>query len=82
MKMSRPCTDWEDSTPSTRKRSSIRDGSVDVIYILAEQPLINAIQVVGNREISDQKLLRAIPLYAGGPRDDFLLEQGVIQDSG
>ena len=56
-----------------------KDGSVNVIYILEEQPLINAIQVVGNRAISDQKLLLAIPLYAGGPRDDFLLEQGVIR---
>ena len=52
---------------------------MSVIYILEEQPLISAIQVVGNRAISDQKLLLAIPLYAGGPRDDFLLEQGVIR---
>ena len=44
-----------------------QDGSVSVIYILEEQPLISAIQVVGNRAISDQKLLLAIPLYAGGP---------------
>ena len=55
------------------------DGTVNVIYVMAEQPLISAIQVVGNRAISDQQLLAAIPLYSGGPRDDFLLEQGMVR---
>ncbi|MEC9157076.1 MAG: outer membrane protein assembly factor BamA [Planctomycetota bacterium] len=55
------------------------DGTVNVIYIMTEQPLIAAIQVVGNRSVSDQELLGAIPLYAGGPRDDFLLEQGMVR---
>ena len=55
------------------------DGTVNVIYVMIEQPLVSAIQVVGNRAISDQELLGAIPLYAGGPRDDFLLEQGIVR---
>ena len=55
------------------------NGTVDVIYIVEEQPLIAAIQVVGNKAISDQELLRAIPLFAGGPRDDFLLEQAILR---
>lgn len=55
------------------------DGTVDVIYTVQEQPLIAAIQVVGNKAISDQELMRAIPLYAGGPRDDFLLEQAILR---
>ena len=55
------------------------DGTVNVIYVMVEQPLVSAIQVVGNRAISDQELLQAIPLYAGGPRDDFLLEQGIVR---
>lgn len=55
------------------------DGTVDVIYTVQEQPLIAAIQVVGNKAISDQVLVRAIPLYPGGPRDDFLLEQAIIR---
>ena len=55
------------------------DGTVDVIYTVQEQPLIAAIQVVGNKAISDQNLIKAIPLYAGGPRDDFLLEQAILR---
>ena len=55
------------------------DGTVTVIYTVREQPLIAAIQVVGNKAISDQNLMKAIPLYAGGPRDDFLLEQAMLR---
>lgn len=55
------------------------DGSVRVIYRLVEQALILDLQVVGNKLISDQELRKAIPLYAGGPRDDFLLEQAVFR---
>jgi outer membrane protein insertion porin family len=55
------------------------DGTVDVIYTVQEQPLIAAIQVVGNKALSDQVLMRAIPLYPGGPRDDFLLEQAILR---
>ena len=55
------------------------NGTVDVIYIVEEQPLITAIQVVGNKAISDQELVKAIPLFAGGPRDDFLLEQAILR---
>ena len=55
------------------------DGTVDVIYTVQEQPLIAAIQVVGNKAISDQALMQAVPLYPGGPRDDFLLEQAILR---
>ena len=55
------------------------DGTVTVVYTVREQPLIAAIQVVGNRAISDQDLMKAVPLYAGGPRDDFLLEQAILR---
>lgn len=55
------------------------DGTVRVTYRLVEQALILDLQVVGNKLISDQELRAAIPLYAGGPRDDFLLEQAVFR---
>lgn len=55
------------------------DGSVEVTFILVEQPIVRDLQVVGNKLISDQELRKAIPLYAGGPRDDFLLEQSVTR---
>ncbi len=55
------------------------DGSVELTYVLTEQPIVRDLQVVGNKLISDQDLRKAIPLYAGGPRDDFLLEQSVTR---
>jgi len=55
------------------------DGAVEVTYRLTEQALVLDLQVVGNKLISDQELRGAIPLYAGGPRDDFLLEQSVFR---
>jgi len=58
------------------------DGTVAVAYILVEQPIVQAVQVVGNKVLTDQELMKAIPLFAGGPRDDFLLEQSVLQIKG
>ena len=55
------------------------DGTVALAYVLVEQPIVRDLQVVGNKLISDQDLRKAIPLYAGGPRDDFLLEQAVAR---
>ena len=55
------------------------DGSVELSFVLVEQPIVKDLQVVGNKLISDQELRKAIPLYAGGPRDDFLLEQAVTR---
>lgn len=53
------------------------DGTVELTYSLVEQPIVRDLQVVGNKVVSDQELRKTIPLYAGGPRDDFLLEQAV-----
>jgi outer membrane protein insertion porin family len=55
------------------------DGSIELAYVLVEQPIVRDLQVVGNKLISDQELRKVIPLYAGGPRDDFLLEQAVTR---
>jgi outer membrane protein insertion porin family len=55
------------------------DGAVEVVYRMTEQALILDLQVIGNKLISDQELRAVIPLYAGGPRDDFLLEQSVLR---
>jgi outer membrane protein insertion porin family len=61
------------------KATVLPDGTVEVVFTFAEQPIVKDIQVVGNKLISDQDLRKAIPLYAGGPRDDFLLEQAVTR---
>ncbi|MCI0433719.1 MAG: hypothetical protein L0271_08715, partial [Gemmatimonadetes bacterium] len=53
------------------------DGSVALIYRVVEQPIISEVQVVGNKVISDQDLLGALPLFRRGPRDDFLIQSSV-----
>ena len=55
------------------------DGTVEVDYQLVEQSIVEAIQTVGNKALSDQELRAVIPLYPGGPRDDFLLQQSVFK---
>lgn len=51
------------------------DGSVEVVFTVVRQPLIEDVQVVGNREISDQDLLRAVTLQAGMPIDRFQIDR-------
>ena len=55
------------------------DGSVKVVYRVTEQSIIRDVQTVGNTLVSDQELRAQIPLYAGGPRDDFLVEQSLLR---
>ncbi|OUU91618.1 MAG: hypothetical protein CBC35_09255 [Planctomycetes bacterium TMED75] len=55
------------------------DGSVKVVYRVTEQAIIRDVQTVGNTLVSDQELRGQIPLYAGGPRDDFLVEQSLLR---
>ena len=55
------------------------DGSVKITYRVTEQALIRDIQTVGNSKVSDQELRKVIPLYPGGPRDDFLVEQSLLR---
>ena len=63
----------------TAEASLQPDGTVEVIYTLIEQSLVLDIQTVGNKAVSDQELRGVIPLYPGGPRDDFLLEQSILK---
>ncbi|MBM4110746.1 MAG: outer membrane protein assembly factor BamA [Phycisphaerae bacterium] len=55
------------------------DGTVHLTYRMEEQPLVQDIQVIGNTIVSDQELRKEIGLYAGAPRDDFLLERAVTK---
>lgn len=61
----------------TAQVQPLDDGSLILTYRLVEQPLLRAVGVVGNRDISDQKLLEAVVLRAGDPADPFLLQRGV-----
>lgn len=55
------------------------DGSVEVTYALEEQQIVDSIDFAGNYVVTDQDLRKAVPLVAGAPRDDFLLEQSVFR---
>lgn len=64
------------------------DGTVNVTFIVNEDPLLSDVQVVGNKAFSDQELLEAILLRAGDARDAFLIERArdqirrMYQDAG
>lgn len=51
------------------------DRTVVVTYTLGEQPLLAGVDVVGNRVISDQEILMGIPVRAGAPADEYLIEE-------
>ena len=55
------------------------DGAVKVVFRVTEQAIIREVQTVGNTLVSDQELRAEIPLYSGGPRDDFLVEQSLLR---
>ncbi|MCC7204381.1 MAG: outer membrane protein assembly factor BamA [Phycisphaeraceae bacterium] len=55
------------------------DGSLVLTYVVDEQPLINDLQVVGNKNISDRKLLDESLLKIGDPIDRFLIDQAVAK---
>ncbi|HWB20620.1 MAG TPA: POTRA domain-containing protein, partial [Phycisphaerales bacterium] len=48
--------------------------TVIISYVFTEQTLINEVQVVGNKLISDQDLLAVARQVRLGPRDDFRIE--------
>ncbi len=51
------------------------DGTLVLTYELSEHRLLADIQVVGNKSISDQKLMERIVLRAGDPIDRFLIDK-------
>ena len=55
------------------------DGSVEVTYTVEEQQIVDSIDFAGNYVVTDQELRKALPLQAGAPRDDFLLEQSIFR---
>jgi len=53
------------------------DGSVVVVYVVQEQPLLSDVLTVGNKAISDQELLALVMLRSGDPMDRFLIDRGI-----
>ncbi|MCL4222050.1 MAG: outer membrane protein assembly factor BamA [Phycisphaerales bacterium] len=55
------------------------DGGVRLIFTLAEQPVIQAVQVSGNLKMTDQKIFEKIDLVVGGPVDRFQVDRAARQ---
>ncbi len=55
------------------------DGTVNVVYVVAEQALLEDVQVVGNKSLADEDLLPKVLLRAGDPEDAFLIKRGKQQ---
>lgn len=53
----------------------LADGSVRVVYTLDPQPIVQAVQTVGNRKFADDDLLGDIGLIEGAPVDRFSLDR-------
>ncbi|HZW10776.1 MAG TPA: POTRA domain-containing protein, partial [Phycisphaerales bacterium] len=51
------------------------DGSVVLVFTLVEQPVVEDVQSVGNRVLSDQEIARAVDLLVGTPVDLFQLDR-------
>lgn len=50
------------------------DGTVMLIYTVTEQPVIQDVQVVGNRQISDQDIGATVDVLKGTPVDRYQLD--------
>ncbi|MEZ6235103.1 MAG: BamA/TamA family outer membrane protein [Phycisphaerales bacterium] len=53
----------------------LADGSVRLTYTLDPQPIVQAVQTVGNRRFDDDDLLAEIGLIEGAPVDRFTLDR-------
>ncbi|MBI1190072.1 MAG: outer membrane protein assembly factor BamA [Tepidisphaera sp.] len=51
----------------------LADGSVELAYFMVPQPVVTAVQTVGNREFSDEELQRDIDIFVGTPVDSEVL---------
>ncbi len=51
------------------------DGSVVLVYTLLEQPIIEDVQSVGNRQLTDQQIAASVDLLVGTPVDLFQLDR-------
>lgn len=51
------------------------DGSVILFFSLAQQPVIEAVQVSGNLKLTDQKIYDEIDLVIGAPVDRFQIDR-------
>lgn len=53
----------------------VEGGAVAVVYAFVEAPIVQDVQVVGNRSISDSELAERVGMRAGVPVDEFQLRR-------
>lgn len=51
------------------------DGSVSLVFTILEQPIIEDVQSVGNRQLTDQQIAASVDLLVGTPVDLFQLDR-------
>lgn len=51
------------------------DGGVALVFTVTPQPIITAVQTVGNRRFSDQDILKDLDVLVGTPVDNFQLDR-------
>lgn len=68
--------------PVVAKVKQDPDGSVIVIYEVTELPLLADVQVLGNKAISDQELLRLVMVRAGDPASKYFIDRGIKRIKG
>lgn len=51
------------------------DGSVVLVFVVTELPLLSDVQVVGNKAFNDAELMQEALLRAGDPRDRYLINK-------
>jgi outer membrane protein insertion porin family len=59
----------------TAYATKVADGTVEVLFQVVTQPVVNEVQTIGNKALSDQELRAIIRQVPGGPRDQFLIER-------
>ncbi len=55
------------------------DGSVVLMFVVVEQPIIRDVQSVGNRLLSDQEIIETVDQLVGTPVDRFQLDRACRQ---
>ncbi len=61
------------------RRQRQTDGTVVLMFVVSEQPVIRDVQCVGNRLLSDQEIIGTVNLLVGTPADRFQLDRACRQ---
>lgn len=51
------------------------DGSVDLIFVVEDQPIVQSVQATGNRKLTDQQIALEVDVLVGTPVDRFQIDR-------